>query len=98
MSDKYTAEYWQEMADEIMDEFDFDKVHRCMVALNWTWHDCAGVPEKSELRRACRGWLRNAIAGRAGASGGFSVRIDREEGSLTLQFIVEAWDAYKEDV
>lgn len=93
----YTAEYWQEMADEIMDNFDFDAVHRCMALLDWTWYDCGGVPEKADLRRKCRAWLREAIAtGRGTATGGFKTRIDRAEGVLTLQFILHEWDAYKE--
>lgn len=94
---EYTPEYWQEMADEIMDCFDFDKVHRCMVALDWHWSICNGVPEKHELRKRAREMIRGCIAGRGGATGGFEVYIDRTEGVLELKFVVESWDAHKED-
>lgn len=95
---KYTPEYWQEMADEIMDCFDFDKVHHCMVALDWAWGmgQQASIPEKNELRRKGRELLRDAIAGKPCSIGGFKTVIDYEEGVLSLEFIVETWDAYKE--
>ena len=93
---KYNDEYWQEMADEIMDCFDFEKVHSCMVALNWHWFSAGGVPEKHEIRSSARGILRECIAGRSYGTGGFYASINKEDGVLSLQFIVADWDAYKE--
>ena len=34
---------------EIMNRFDFEKVHQYMVATGWKWHD--QVPEMEDLRR-----------------------------------------------
>lgn len=93
MSDKYTSEYWQEMQDEIMDNFDFEKVHTVMTALDWRWCSTNGVPEKSDLRRSARKMLRDCVELNRGGTGGFKVSIDRENGILTLLFVVEEWDA-----
>lgn len=92
----FTAEYWQEMQDEIMDNFDFDKVHRCMTALDWHWASTNGVPGKADLRRNARKMLRDCVERNHGGTGGFKVFIDREEGVLTLSFMVEEWDAYSD--
>ena len=96
---KYDNEYWQEMADEIMDCFDFEKVHRCMVALDWMWGmgQTMAIPEKHEIRSTGRRILRDCIAGKSYGTGGFQAAINREDGSLSLQFIVADWDAYKDD-
>jgi hypothetical protein len=93
----YSAEHWDDLIDEIMDNFDFERVHQCMTALDWTWHDSDGVPDKATLRRSARRLLRGCVARGGGGSGGFQTHIDREEGSLSLSFVVEEWDAYKED-
>lgn len=47
----------QEMIDDIMDNFDFNKVAKCMKALNWKWHDVDGsvnVPEEHHIRKEAR--------------------------------------------
>lgn len=43
------TEKQQEIVDEIMDNFDFEKVHKVMVALNWGWHG-NGVPGLSDIK------------------------------------------------
>lgn len=91
----YSTEHWQYLIDEIMDNFDFGRVHEVMTALDWTWHDSAGVPDMGTLRRTARRQLRDCITRRHGGSGGFVVDIDRDEGGLSLSFVVESWDAYK---
>jgi hypothetical protein len=80
-----------------MDHFDFDKVHKVMLALDWTYHDSNGVPDKATLRRSARRLLQGCVERNIGGTGGFVVHIDREYGSLSLAFVVEEWDAYKED-
>lgn len=93
---KYDAAYWQRMIDEIMDCFDFAKVHTCMVALDWQWVG-RGVPEELEIRQRARQLLRECVERNIGGTGGFEVSIDREEGVLTLIFAVDHWDAYGEE-
>ena len=94
---EYNDEYWQEMLDEIMDYFDFERVHECMEALQWTWRE-QGVPTIGDLRKRARQLLRACITTKicANATGGLKASIDREEGVLSLEFIVTEFDAYKE--
>ena len=44
-----------ELIDEILDEFDFEIVHRTMKALDWTWHGSVESPTIGDLRRMARG-------------------------------------------
>ncbi len=89
---------YQEQIDEIMDWFDFDKVHETMTKLNWTWRD-EGVPKVQELRAAARRHLREVANNGddywGSACGGF--RAERHEDMLRLMFIVSEWEAYTEE-
>lgn len=63
-----------EKIDEIMDEFDFDKVRRCMLALGWKWTRLGAVPEIPDLRKCARDLLRRVKGkplGQEAATGGF---------------------------
>jgi hypothetical protein len=55
----------QEQIDDIMDHFDFEKVHKAMVALEWVWHNSSTgrseVPERWEIRKRARTLLHNAM-------------------------------------
>ena len=50
-------------ADEIIDEFDFERVKKVMDFLNWHWVVCDGVPYVSDLRKEARRQLVEAAAG-----------------------------------
>jgi hypothetical protein len=86
--------------DEIMDHFDFDRVHKVMTALDWRWITAEhGVPEKHELRQKARRLLTDAWRSeykRVG-TGGFYAEYehDEDEGeALTLKFELESWSSY----
>ena len=93
-----------EIIDDIMDNFDFDKVHEAMLLLGWRWvnHDTQAfeIPEISELRKRARGLMRNAIASSRDsyttATGGFQVDKETIEGKvfLSLSFVLTSWDNY----
>jgi len=54
------------LIDQIMDNFDFHKVHRVMKMLNWKWaysDSETGIPEEYELRKFARNELNRALAG-----------------------------------
>jgi hypothetical protein len=59
--------------DEIMDSFDFYKVHEIMSALKWTWvtTEKKGIPDDYELRQEARRLMKQAINGENCATGGF---------------------------
>lgn len=87
----------------ILDRFDFDRVHRAMVALDWRWHkteegpNC--VPSRVDLRRAAREMLAWAASQKTGGyhgSGGFVAR-SYPDGDLCLTFEVEDVCVAKDD-
>jgi hypothetical protein len=62
----------QEQIDEIMDSFDFQKVHKIMEAINWRWHE-EGVPDVYSLRTLARKHLKEAVEIKGAiSSGGFT--------------------------
>lgn len=68
---KTKQEAIQEQIDEIMDTFDFDKVHAWMKHDNWEWHN-EGVPDVTALRLHARERLKSAAANEGiSSTGGF---------------------------
>ena len=50
----------QEQIDNIMDDFEFEKVHQIMTALKWTWataENPKAVPELWEIKKNARSHL-----------------------------------------
>lgn len=95
----------QDKIEEIMDEFNFHRVHLVMEYLEWKWNDTTGVPSAGDIRRTARRLL-NALAlkpAKSGpwehstATGGLSATRwgDTDEyGSwenFSLEFVVEDW-------
>lgn len=76
---------------EIMDNFDFEKVHRVMRALGWEWRDF-GTPTIEEIKKVAEELLNDTIAlnhGRLG--GGFRTEL-YDNDYLGLSFVVEDYD------
>ena len=88
----------QEAIDNIMDYFNFDKVLKTMIALDWKWvkedHksiDDLEIPSIERIRREARRLLIRAIEIKDSTStGGFQAEYN--DGSLSLKFVVEQWD------
>lgn len=81
------------MIDEILDEFDFEKVHRVMVALDWQWYDTEGPPSVAHLRRTARNLLKRVVDGkdlRYISTGGLTAYM--ENGLLGLRFEVSSYE------
>jgi hypothetical protein len=80
--------------DNIMDWFDFEKVHKTMKALRWEWVGAEEkIPCQGEIREKARQLLTQAIESETDvASGGFHVTYISVEGLLKLEFIVSEWD------
>lgn len=91
--------------DDIIDNFDFNKVEKVMTALSWKWvnNGTQQQPEISEMRKYARK-LINSIVNRidednktyTSACGGFRVSAIREDGKFYIQlaFEVTTWDNY----
>ena len=88
----------QDALDNIMDNFDFDQVHKVMVFLNWKWANMNGglnVPEKYELRSEARRLLKMAIEEKTTVStGGFIAEYTEKEESrwMDLKLVISDWD------
>lgn len=95
--------------DTVMDGFDFERVHKAMVALDWKWFDAEnGVPSIAELRESSRKLLRHAINSSYRTqeqvvigTGGFWVTVDPSEDFVSLEFILSRtdnlWDTSEEE-
>lgn len=90
-----------ELIDNIMDNFDFSRVARCMEVLEWEWCDVPeGVPEESDIRKLARKLLNNIKEAYTEdrytvSTGGFVIKAWYEGGKLDaieLSFCVAEWD------
>jgi hypothetical protein len=97
------------MIEDIMDEFDFDKVYETMDALDWKWR--GETPSIEDLRETAEYLLRGAAKSRLGdfkdthhdvaiinGTGGFEAKAFCDENKtkitgLDLAFIVTSWDS-----
>lgn len=83
----------EEKISDILNNFDFERVHKAMIALEWNWYlgmGGEGIPSVGALKKAARellsdAWTKKNII----SSGGFSAVYD--DGDLVLRFILEEW-------
>ena len=55
-------EKFQSLIDDVMDNFNFHKVHKVMKSLNWRWAFAEnGIPEVWELRKEARRLLGDCL-------------------------------------
>ena len=98
----------QKAIDEIIENFNWEKVHKTMTALNWVWHDSEGeTPTTGMLFKCAVRLLHDAYDGAEkekcdyGANtGGFCARaiVDDETKEiieLRIAFEVCNWDYYE---
>lgn len=92
--------------DEVLDNFDFERVEKTMQTLNWTWGAgaTAEVPDIARLRTQARSLLQDCIEHRPkdredyweASTGGFtakSVTYDDEDFRISLVFELASYDA-----
>lgn len=82
----------QELIDNILDEFDFESVHKAMVALNWTWSSTDGVPTIGELRRQARELLKELIKSNNEIIGTGGFYVYRNWTAIGLRFEVASYE------
>ena len=85
-----------EIIEEFLDEFDFDKVQKTMEALEWTRHNTyPETPRISQLRKLARSLMKSCVEHEEYtiATGGFFVskRTFNEKPYYRLMFVVEEW-------
>jgi hypothetical protein len=80
--------------ENILDNFNFESVHKAMTVLNWTWYFTDGVPKISDLRKEARRLLKDVAKRKEDkfftGTGGFEV--SKEDGILELKFVIAEWD------
>lgn len=92
---------FDEQKQEIMDNFDWARVHKTMKLLKWTWATSAQknrIPSIAEIKRVAEDHLMSLYTSEyfvneedcSSSSGGFSAR--KENGYLSLSFVVTDWD------
>lgn len=80
------------MVREILDDFDFEKVHSVMNFLNWKWVNLGHVPTVADLQaEASR--LLVSLKGEPGIKGTGGLRASfKQDGTLSLKCILtESW-------
>jgi hypothetical protein len=87
---------------EVIANFDFEKVHKAMYALKWTWWNSKsddGVPSTSELVMHATDMLNRAYKADHDtykiACGGFVAH--KEDNVIALSFEIDSWDVRMED-
>jgi hypothetical protein len=79
---------------KILEEFNFERVHTAMEALNWWWYNTGGkVPSIEELKRTANGLLTDVAYAKHYkyiSTGGFEASY--VDGVLDLRFILTHWD------
>jgi hypothetical protein len=96
-----TDKHYETIMD-CLDEFDFDRVHKVMMHLNWTYSDCKDVPTVEYLRKNARKYLMEVVkqaletkSEYITGTGGFRYEAKLyEDGYLWLRmaFEIESWD------
>jgi hypothetical protein len=96
---KRITEHQQDLIDQIMDEFNFERVHSTMKHLNWGWGCPATVPSLTELRTYARNMLRSLLleGHHSTDCGGFKAEYFKKSKhwgeQLKLSFTLEYWSA-----
>ncbi len=105
MNDVEKLEYLQEAINEVMDWFDFDKVHKTMTFLEWRWTsgELLEVPDIQTLKKFVRENMKrtyyNLLDGNktynGTSSGGFRIECFKDEENVIffkVAFELSAWD------
>ena len=88
-----------DLIEDILDDFDFDRVQKVMEALQWTWHDTyPEIPRISQMRKLARSLMKLCIEHEeyTTTTGGFWVQKRTFEGCpyYRIMFVVSEWDNY----
>jgi hypothetical protein len=80
---------------EIFENFDWERVHKAMIATNWVWSfgkDNYGIPDVNTIKKHAYTYLKEAFEKQSQVStGGFTAKY--EDGNLSLAFTLEEWES-----
>lgn len=96
-----------DLINDVIQEFEFEKVHIAMTALDWKWimpndtitNQSMAVPTIARLKQSATQVLISSIESGFAASGGFVARYSNpgEPESFTLSFVVAEHDTWNDD-
>ena len=98
-----TTNVQEELIMEVLEAFDFIKVHAAMTAIDWRWQTTNGngleLPSIPRLKAAAARLMREAVKCESIGSGGFQVRYypatDKAQEYFHLTFVLaEAFNDY----
>ena len=90
MDEKLTK---QEAINSLIEKFDFVRVHKAMIALNWEWYEIQSTPNIEQLKQHARKLLNDCYEENILqiSSGGFVAKLTKHrENYLKLDFQLES--------
>ena len=91
--------FFRSKLDELLEEFDFEKVHKIMDLLDWRWAGVLGTPEKEDMIPVVRSLfdsIKGAIIRKErsfAATGGFKLTYNPDD-EITLTFEAVTYSVY----
>ena len=101
------TEHQLSLINDVIEEFEFEKVYIAMTALDWKWiapngaitNQSMAVPTIARLKQTATQVLTSSIESGFAGSGGFVARYFTHEEleSFTLSFVVAEYDTWNDD-
>jgi hypothetical protein len=101
------TEHQLSLINDVIEEFEFEKVHIAMTSLDWKWitsldaitNQLMAVPTIARLKQSATQLLISSIKSGFAGSGGFVARYSTHEEleSFTLSFVVAEYDTWNDD-
>lgn len=93
--------FYSNLLQELLNGFDFERVHKCMEVLDWSWTGVNGIPEEEDMILVVKN-LYESIEKRIlegkycyCATGGFKLTFNPDEDNeLSLVFAAENYSVY----
>jgi hypothetical protein len=91
-ADERLSNIWE----DILENFDWERVHKMMLVTNWTWHSVGGVPTVSELKKELKSAVERVYYSTDFVleSRGFRVTKESDEhglGTISIEFVGASW-------
>ena len=93
--------FYSNLLQELIDGFDFERVHKCMEVLNWPWIGVHGIPKEEDMVPVVKNLYKSIekliLEGKYCycATGGFKLTFNPEEDNeLSLVFEAENCSVY----
>ncbi len=90
----FDIRYWANRIFSILENFDFEKVHRVMTLLDWKWYredETFAIPSVQDIKKRAHDMMWNIVGSDyiSISSAGFRIDIDKICGQMELSFVVE---------